>query len=140
MSYEESLRSVSLNADATIAVYTGVPGQPGSLSPNGGFQYRCVKITGANQVGLADTTANEVIVGILQNKPQNTGMAATVAIHGISNVMCGAAITAGAPVKVTSVGKVTTATLPADFNLMVGIALKTSTATDQLIPVLLRIS
>ena len=36
MSYEESLRSVSFNADSSLAVYTGVPNQPGSAKPHYG--------------------------------------------------------------------------------------------------------
>ena len=53
MSYEESLRSVSFDADASIGIYTGPPGLPGSPSPHGAKQYHFVKVTGANQVGLA---------------------------------------------------------------------------------------
>jgi hypothetical protein len=95
VSYEEVLRSVSLDADASIGIYTGVPGLPGSASPNAGMQYRIVKITGAHQVGLATGAANEPRVGVLQNKPQMPGMASTVGIAGISNVVAGAAVAAG---------------------------------------------
>ena len=94
MSYEETLRSVSLDADASLGIYTGVPGQPGSAVPSGGKQYCAVKITGAHQVGLC-TAAGDNVIGIMQNKPQVPGAAATVAISGISNVMSGAAIAAG---------------------------------------------
>jgi hypothetical protein len=85
MAYEESLRSITLNADATLAVYTGVPGQPGSPSPHGGKQYHFVKVTGVHQVGLAGATGS--VVGVVQNKPQGTGNAATVAIAGVSKVV-----------------------------------------------------
>lgn len=94
MSYEESLRSISLNADSSIGIYTGVPGQPGSASPNSGKQYCFVKITGAHQVGLS-TAATDKSVGILQNKPQQAGAAATVGFHGVSNVVAGGEIDAG---------------------------------------------
>ena len=76
MAYEESLRSITLNADSSLGIYTGVPGQPGSPDPHGGKQYHFVKVTGVHQVGLADATA--AVVGVLQNKPQGTGQAATV--------------------------------------------------------------
>lgn len=95
MSYEEKLGSISLNADATLGIYTGVPGQPGSAVPNSGMQYRLVKITGAHQVGLV-TAAGDPVVGVMQNKPQKPGQAATVGISGITNVIAGAAISAGA--------------------------------------------
>ena len=53
MAYEESLRSITLNADSSLGMYTGVPGQPGSPQPHGGKQYHFVKVTGVHQVGLA---------------------------------------------------------------------------------------
>lgn len=139
MAYDEGLRSVTLTADATAAVYTGVPGLPGSASPNGGNQYKFVKVTGAKQCGLADTTANEIVVGVLQNKPQTTGSAATVAVRGISKVLAGGNVTAGNAIKVNASGKGVAATLPADAALVVGVAVG-SGAADQLIPVLLKVS
>src|SRR5690606_42122485 len=94
MAYEESLRSISLNADATLAVYTGVPGMPGSPSPNYGQQYRLVKVTGAYQLGLA-TAGSDVVVGVMQNKPQEAGQDAAVPIQGVSMGMAGAAPATG---------------------------------------------
>lgn len=136
--YEESIRSITLEADATLAVYTGVPGLPGSASPNNGNQYCFVKITGAHQCGLADTTANEVVIGVLQNKPQVTGAAATVAIRGVSLVEAGGNISAGNAIKVDSSGNGVAATLPTDADLVVGVAVG-SGASGQLVPVLLKI-
>lgn len=94
MAYEENLRSLSFNADASIGIYTGPPGLPGSAVPNTGMQYRFLRLTGAEQVGLA-TGATDVVCGILQNKPQVPGAAATVGYEGISQVMTGAAFPAG---------------------------------------------
>ena len=65
MAYEESLRSITLNADSSLGIYTGVPGQPGSPDPHGGKQYHFVKVTGVHQVGLADATAN--VVGVMSS-------------------------------------------------------------------------
>ena len=79
MAFQEILHAITLEADASLGGYTGVPGLPGSAEPNGGNQYRFVKVTGAVTVGLADATADEVVVGVLQNKPQDAGHAATVA-------------------------------------------------------------
>lgn len=137
MAFEEGLRSISLNADATLAVYTSVPGQPGSADPNSGKQYRFVKVTGASQVGLADATANEIVVGVLQNKPQYTGQSATVAIRGVSKVQAGGNVNAGQAVKVKNTGEAVAATLPADAALVVGVAV-TSGADGQIISVLLK--
>lgn len=94
MAYEENLRSLSRDADASIGIFTGVPGRPGSAVPNGGKQYCLLKITGANQVGLAVAALDDVC-GVLQNKPQLPGAAATVGYEGITKVIAGAAFNAG---------------------------------------------
>lgn len=95
MSYEENLRSFTLEADASIGIYTGVAGMPGSATPNYGKQYCFVKVTGKDQCGLA-TAAADVVAGILQNKPQQPGAAATVGYEGVSQVRVAAACAAGA--------------------------------------------
>lgn len=133
MSYEESLRSISLDADASIGVYTGVPGLPGSADPNAGKQYRFLKVTGPHTVGLA-TAATDPVVGVLQNKPQNVGMAATVGIGGVTNVIAGAAITAGAKVAPDANGAAVT-----DGTNGKCIALASTSTVGSLIPVLIRL-
>src|SRR4051794_13107984 len=95
MAYEENLRSRSLDADASIGIYTGVPGQPGSASPNGGKQYCLLQTTGAHQCGLMTAPA-QAFVGVLQSKPQRPGQAATVGYEGVTKVIAGAAFAAGA--------------------------------------------
>jgi hypothetical protein len=94
MAYDESLRSITLDADASIGFYTGVSGLPGSAVPNSGKMYRFVKVTGVHKAGLC-TAGADVYVGILQNKPQVVGAAATIGFHGISNLVCGGVVTAG---------------------------------------------
>lgn len=94
MSYEENLRCRSLDADASIGFYTGVPGMPGSTVPNGGKQYCLVKLTGKHQCGLA-VAATDDVVGVLQNKPQGPGFAATVGYEGVTKVVAGAAFAVG---------------------------------------------
>jgi len=138
MAYEDSLRSVTLNADSTLAVYTGVPGLPGSADPNGGKQYNFVKVTGARQCGLATAAANEIPVGVLQNKPQYTGQAATVGLRGISKVEAGGNVSAGNAIKIKATGQGVAATLPADVALVVGIALS-SAADGQIFTCLLQL-
>lgn len=139
MAYEESLRSITLKADASLAIYTGVSGQPGSPASHAGRQYRAVKVTGVGTVGLADTTANEIVIGVLQNKPQYLNNAATVGISGVTLAEAGGAITAGAACKVDADGQVVAATLPADAALVVGVALSTVTTATHLITMLLRV-
>jgi hypothetical protein len=136
MAYEESLRSISLNADASLAVYTGVPGTPGSANPNYGRQYRFVKVTGANQVGLATAEA-DVVIGVMQNKPQVNGQAATVAIHGVSMVMAGAAFDAGDAVTADSEGRAVSGGTAGTER---GIALAAAGQANELVPVLLQVS
>jgi hypothetical protein len=139
MAYEESLRNITLKADATLAVYTGVSGQPGSPAAHGGKQYRLCKVSGVGLAGVADTTANEVIIGVLQNKPQYLNTAATIGVSGVTLAEAGAAITAGAALKADSNGRVVTATLPADAALVVGVALSTVAASTHLVTMLLRV-
>jgi hypothetical protein len=135
MAYEETLKSISLDADSSLAVYTGVPGLPGSANPNYGKQYTFVKVSGAHQVGLATAAADD-IVGVLQNKPQVTGMAATVGISGVTNVISGGTVTAGQKVASNATGQaITYAT-----GTVCGVALTSSTGSGQLISVLLRVN
>jgi hypothetical protein len=133
MAYEESLRSITLNADSSLGIYTGVPGQPGSPDPHGGKQYHFVKVTGVHQVGLAGATG--AVVGVMQNKPQGTGHAATVGFHGVSKVVSDVAITAGAPIYSSADGQAAIA----GTGPVVGIALSTTANPGELVNVLLTI-
>lgn len=138
MAYSELLRTITLEADASIAVYTGPPGVAGSASPNGGKQYYFVKATGSRTTGLATAAANELVLGVLQNKPQYTGEAATVAVDGVTLVEAGGNITAGAGVKVNASGKAVQWVAGTDDEaLCVGIALLAG-ANGALTSVLLR--
>lgn len=96
--YDESLRSISLDSDASIGFYTGVPGMRGSLDPNGGKQFYFVDVTGEHICGLPSAAGADAI-GVLQNKPQYAGDAATVGIRGVSLVVAGATLAAGNPVQ-----------------------------------------
>jgi hypothetical protein len=139
MAFEEALRSITLEADSSIGIYTGVPGMPGSLSPNSAKQFRFVKVTASKTAGLAVAATNEIPIGVLQNKPQNVGDAATVGFAGISMVEAGGTIAAGAGVKVDSTGRPVTWVGGTDApNLRVGVAVLAG-AVGQLISVLLLI-
>lgn len=134
MSYEETLVNITLDADASIGVFTGVAGLRGAPANPSALQYRFVKVTGEHKAGLA-TAATDVTVGVLQNKPQMPGDAATVGVQGISHVEAAGAVAAGATVTTDSVGRATAST-----SNVKGIALHSAAAAGELIPVLLRLS
>lgn len=134
MAFDESLRSVSLNADSSIAGYTGVPGLPGSAAPNVGKQYRFVKVTGETLVGLT-TAGDDVAIGVVQSKPQVEGQAATVAIRGISFVVAGEAIDAGDQVTSDNVGR---AAVVGNGDSTFGVALTSASNAGELVSVLLK--
>lgn len=134
MSYQETLVNVTLDADASVGVYTGVAGLPGSAGNNAGLQYRFVKVTGEHICGLV-TAATDPIVGVLQNKPQGVGHAATVALSGISHIEAAGVIAAGATVASDTVGRAS-----ASATNVVGIAIHSASAAGQLIPILLRLT
>src|SRR4051812_39127999 len=100
--YDESLKSITLEADSSIAIRTGVPGTPGATDPNYGKQFCFVNITGTHIAGLA--TAGAKAIGVLQNKPQYVGEAATVGIFGVSLVMAGGTLSFGEEVGVKADG------------------------------------
>lgn len=132
MAYEETLVSITLDADASVGVFTGVAGLRGAPANPSGLQYRFVKITGEHKCGLV-TGATDNALGVLQNKPQAVGDAATVAIYGISMVETAGAVAAGDLVASDTVGRATTSA-----SNVRGVAIHSSAAAGQLIPVLLR--
>lgn len=135
MAYDETIRSISLDADASIGFFTGVPGARGSLDPNGGKQFYFVDITGAHQAGLAGAGGDAV--GVLQNKPQRVGEAATVAIRGVSLVVAGAVLAPGDKVSSDANGKAIKTT---GTNLSLGRVVLGVGAVDELASVLLRMN
>lgn len=134
MAYEESLKSITLLADASIGIYTGPPGMPGSLSPNSGKQFRWVKVTGANTAGLCSTGATEHAIGVLQNKPQMVNDAAAVGFLGVSMCECGGTVTAGDSLKLDTSSRVVTGVYGTDNIRAVALL---SGAVGQLIPALI---
>jgi hypothetical protein len=142
MAYDEVLTSITLPAASGIASKTGVSGvDTPAGSDHGGKQYLFVKVDSSGNVDIA--AATDVPVGVLQNKPQVAGQAATVAISGVSRVVASGTVTAGSPVKLhaTNGGVVNVGTLATDLaaGLVVGIALKGG-ASGSIIPVALRVS
>lgn len=133
-SYEETLTNITLEADASIAVDTSPPVADG-VNP-AGFQYRFVQVTGDHQCGLYTNANGEVIVGVLQSKPQVVGHEATVAVSGVSMVEAAGAIATGDTVTADANGLATTG----GTGSPAGIAIRPATAAGELIPVLLRLT
>lgn len=128
-----SYAKTASNVSSTAATGT-VTGTAPSIK---GFQYRFVKVTGARTAGLATSSDNGgLIIGVLQNKPQVTGAAATIAIGGVTLVEAGASISAGNAIKADSLGRGAVATVGTD--VVVGFALAAATV-GQLVPVLLQV-
>ena len=134
MAYEEILQSITLDADASLGIYTGVAGMRGGPANNSGLQYRFVKITGEHTCGLV-AAATDAVVGVLQNKPQQAGDVATVGLNGISRVEVAGAIAAGAPVFSDATGRATAT----GTGSALGYAIHSSAAAGELLPVLLRL-
>lgn len=133
MAYNEQITSISLAADASIGIYTGVPGQPGSAVPNSGMQYRFLKVSGKSQCGLS-TDEGDVVVGILQNKPQQPGAAATVGVWGISLLTAGEALNPGELVGPDTQGRAVKAPMSG-----IAVVLTPSANAGELVSVLLKI-
>ena len=100
-------------------------------------QYHIVaKNAVARQVFLANSV-DDVIVGVLQNKPAATGRAATVRIGGIAKVKAGAAIAAGVRVGTDATGRaIKLVYADGAIASQLGIALTAVTAANQFVEVL----
>lgn len=108
-----------------------IPGQVASADLSSHqFKFMDIGATGA----ALNTSAGAMCDGVLQNKPDALGKAASVAYSGVSKVVAGAAITAGARVMSSAAGKAVTATAT---NIGLGTALEAATADGDLIAVLL---
>jgi len=94
-------------------------------------QYRFVTVDATGRA--VAPAAGAAVAGVLQNDPA-LGQAGLVDIAGITKVVAGAAVTTGARVMTTNVGKAITAT---STNHSLGIALETG-ADNRVIRVLLQ--
>lgn len=97
---------------------------------NSGNQFRYAKVSGS---GTATVTAApaDVVLGVIQNKPK-AGEAVDVMVTGISKVVAGAAVAAGAEVGSDAQGRAIAAATGARA---FGIALEAASAAGQLIAV-----
>jgi hypothetical protein len=95
-------------------------------------QYFILKVDSSGKAALCG--AGEPAIGALQNEPDSAGKAASIRFVGISKVVAGDAIAAGAQVASDASGKAITATTGANI---VGIALSQAAGDGVIIPVAL---
>ncbi len=115
MAYEESLTCISLNASAAITAAN---------------QYRFVVLNGSRTFALASLAGADAF-GVVQDTPA-AGEASAVATDGVTKVVAGAAITAGAAVTTDNAGRAVAATTG---NRILGNALTGASAAGQIISV-----
>lgn len=95
------------------------------------------KNTVADQIALSGGQ-DEVIAGILQNKPAAAGRAATVQVAGIAKVISGASITPGDIVAPDSAGlAITFVPTAASVEWILGIAMTGSAGAGEVVEILL---
>lgn len=138
MAYEETLTSISLDADASLAAQTGVAGTPGAASPHAGpALFRFVKLTGAHRCGRAAAGTDDV-VGVCQNKPQVVGGATTVAIAGVTMMTAGAAIAATDKISSDAQGRAVPLAGAGAGAVQFGVAIDAAAAAGHLFPMLIK--
>lgn len=96
-------------------------------------QFLFVKASGVGTVAVC-AASTDAPIGVLQNKP-TSGQEAEIVNGGITKVVAGAAVTAGAEVMSNASGQAITAATAG--NRIAGVALETATASGQIIAVLL---
>lgn len=97
-------------------------------------QHHLLAVDSSSQVDSAGVGASVVAIGVLQNKPNAQGIAASIHQTGISKVVAGAAVAAGALVTTNAAGRAITATT-GDF--VSGTALEAAANDGEVIAVLL---
>lgn len=117
MAFEEIVQSITREASADLSA----------------SQYCFVTINGSGQIAVA--AANSALtIGVLQNKPDAAGKAATVAVHGVSKVKVGTGgVAQGAEIATGAGGTVVAA---AAGENVVGFALEAG-AANTVVPVLI---
>src|SRR5690242_2744917 len=117
MAVEQKLRAITVPASADLSA----------------DQYHFVSVNSDGQLAL--TGAGAAAHGVLQDKPTAQGEAAELGVPGgVSKVVAGAAVNAGAELAADSTGRGVTATT-GDF--VAGIALEAAAAANVVISVLL---
>lgn len=116
MAYEEKLETVTMLAGADYS--------------DGSAHFRFVKLTSTPGTFVRCSVAGEDADGICQDEP-GSAHASCIAIGGISKVVAGAAITAGAKITTDDQGRAVTATTGA---AVLGTAIQDAAAAGIIIP------
>jgi hypothetical protein len=117
--------------DGTCAAGTDMSQTAALAGPNGAGQYLFVKVSGS-KLAIPCASNSDVAIGVLQNDPL-PGAPALIAFAGVSKIVSGAAVTAGAALMSDTSGRAITQTTT---NPICGIALETSAAANQIIEML----
>jgi len=117
MAFEENLSTFSLEAAADLSA----------------SQFHALVVDANGQVALAGAAVR--IDGVLQNDPAAAGREAAVAFGGITKMVCGAAVAAGAEVATNAAARAITAVAT---NPVIGRAITAGGADGDIISVLLR--
>lgn len=97
------------------------------------FQHHCVEVDSNGEITISNS-AGESVFGILQNDPNAQGVAGSIMKDGVSKVVAGAAIAAGALVQTNASGRVITV---GSGDFVVGRALDAVGADGELVSVAL---
>lgn len=116
MAQQEALTCISLEAGADLSA----------------GQYHFVNMSSDGQVDLV-ASAGAQGIGVLQNKPDAAGRAASVAVYGVAKVVAGGSITAGNRIQSDANGAAIAA---ASGDFVLGVAM-TSADSGDLVEVLL---
>jgi hypothetical protein len=117
MAYEESLKSVSFEANADLSSH----------------QYKFVQLNSSRKL-ILNVTDGAMCIGVLQDKPAASGRVGAVAVEGVTKVVANGIIAVGAPVSSTNAGLAQTA---GTGDVILGTAVTASSGANQVISVLL---
>lgn len=111
----------------------GIPPEKGTFTAYtdlSSYQYKAVKFSSSRTVTYAGA-ATDLVIGILQNKPNAAGRPAEVVVRGESKAVSGGSISAGAFLVAGAAGVVVSATIGVTTaNCCVGRALEDADSGD----------
>lgn len=121
------------NSDLSGPAATNIGGTGATVAgQNGSGQFLAVKLVGARLVDLV-TANSDTVYGVLQNKPA-AGQAADNVISGVTKLMAGGTIAAGAAVMPATTGVCITATSTYGFAVAIEAAVSGQIFTAKLTP------
>lgn len=113
----------------------GIPARKGSFKANtdlSTLQYHIMLMSASGEVNVA-SAETDLVIGVLQNKPEAAGWPAEVVVHGESKLVAGGPISAGQFLVPDASGHAVAAVLGAPgntTNVAIGRALEDADAND----------